>query len=899
MGTPESKEQSGVINSAWPVPQHRCYGPQNAFTPFTLSDSENTLGLRFEAQVAKHPEAIAISDGVHEWNYRELNGIANRIATELQRAGGTNDIPVALLFEHCAPAIAAMLATLKAGRCYVPFNPRQPAARLARIFKDCGARVVITNRLNAAMAREISDAAATLIEIDQLLTEPREENLGLSISPDAIACIMFTSGSTGVPKGVAHSHRTLLPNVMNYTNDAHLAPSDRHTLLASYDAGAAMVPSYSTLLNGASLHLFDVRAGGFTELAAWLTERRITIYHSVPQVFRHFVAALPEGMSFPRLRMVRMGGETVTVADVEMYRQRFSTTAILQIGLAATEIVPIRTFFLDAATPLDGPLVPVGYAEPGVEVVILDDDGREAGPEVAGQIAIKSRHLFCGYWRNPALTASVVSDLPDGRRMFRTGDRGVILPGGCLIHLGRRDSMVKISGMSVEVAEVEAVLLRFPGVREAVVIGKPDHRGDMHLIAYIVGNAKAAALRRWLKENLPAPMIPAAFVAMEALPLTRFGKVDRSALPDPESIQSGTHPPRDAIELRLATIWSEVLELPSIGIRDDFFQLGGDSIAALELFSHIDNLFGRRIPMALLSGASTIEQQAKILRDEQWSPPSEAVVTLQPKGDGHGLFWVPGAGNDVVSLVGLARELGTGQPFYGLQPPGQDRNTQPLRTVEALASYFIGEMRKVQPRGPYYLGGGSFGGVVAYEMANQLTRAGERVALLAFNDSRAPGYPKLRPNAPLRFRIFRKFGLRLAQPSARQWPDLRREMFNIWRARFFMRMRKLRGLALTPESAYFNFLLIATRALRRYRPSAYPGRITLFRHTIQPSAELYFTDPLLGWKELAAGGIETIDIDGDHGHKHPRNIAELSQKLRERIRAARSKYDSLDVAAAE
>jgi thioesterase domain-containing protein/acyl carrier protein len=454
--------------------------------------------------------------------------------------------------------------------------------------------------------------------------------------------------------------------------------------------------------------------------------------------------------------------------------------------------------------------------------------------------------------------------------------------------------------MSVEVAEVEAVLLRFPGVREAVVIGKPDHRGDMHLIAYIVGNAKAAALRRWLRENLPAPMIPAALVAMEALPLTRYGKVDRSALPDPESIQSGTHPPRDAIELHLATIWSEVLELPSIGIRDDFFQLGGDSIAALELFSHIDNLYGRRIPMALLSGASTIEQQAKILRDEQWSPPSDAVVTLQPHGDGAGLFWVPGAGNDVVSLVGLARELGTAQPFYGLQPPGQDRNTQPLHTVEALANYFIDAMRKVQPHGPYYLGGGSFGGVVAYEMANQLTRAGERIALLAFHDSRGPGFPKLRPNAPLRFRIFQMFGIGLVQPSNRQWPDLRREMFNIWRARFFMGMRKLRGRALTPESAYFNFLLIATRAMRRYQPSPYRGKITLLRHTIQPSAELYFPDPYLGWRELAAGGLEIIDIEGDHGQAQTQDLADVCDKLRRCIRAARLESDShSDSAAAD
>jgi amino acid adenylation domain-containing protein len=898
MSTPESQEQIGVANSDWSVPQHRCAGPQNPFTPFELNDTENSAVSRFEAQVAKYPDAIAISDRIREWNYRELNGIANRIATELERAGGSNDTPVALLFEHCAPAIAATLATLKAGRCYVPLNPRQPAARLAGIFKDSGARVIITNQLNAAMAHEISEGAAKLIPIDELLTQPREENLGLPISPDALACILFTSGSTGVPKGVVQSHFNVLHNAMNYTNVAHIDKSDRHTLLSSYDVGASMSPIYSTLLNGASVHLFDIRARGFIELADWLLEKRITMYHSVPQVFRHFVAALPEGMSFPMLRLIKLGGEASNINDVELYRERFGKTAILQISLGTTELNVVRTFFIDNDTRIEGTIVPVGYEIPGVEVIILDEEGREVGPEVAGQIAIKSRFLFLGYWHSPVQTEAVLSTLPDGRRMYRTGDRGVMLRDGCLIHLGRSDSMVKISGVRIEVAEVETALLRLPGVREAVVVGRPDDRGDMRLIAYVVGEATAAELRRRLKEQVPLAMIPSAFVAIEQLPVNRNGKVDRNALPNPEAIPTGANPPRDAIELSLVSIWNEVLEHQSIGIRDDFFRLGGDSLAALELFERIEHLYGHRLPMSLLSDASTIEQQASILRDEKGSPPPQAVVTLQPHGDGPGLFWVPGGGNDVVSLVGFAREVGTEQPFYGLQPPGQDGISEPLRTVRALATYFVREMRKAQPHGPYYLGGGSFGGVVAFEMAQQLTRAGERIAMLALHDTHGPGYPKLRWNAPFRFRIFRTFGISLAQPGERQWAHMRTEMFNIWHARFFMRIRKLRGMALTPESAYFNFLLIATRALRRYRPSPYPGKITLLRHTIRVSPELYYPDPCLGWKPFAAGGLEIIDVQGRHGQTLTNDLADFSANLRACIRAARLEYDSADSAAA-
>jgi acyl carrier protein len=405
---------------------------------------------------------------------------------------------------------------------------------------------------------------------------------------------------------------------------------------------------------------------------------------------------------------------------------------------------------------------------------------------------------------------------------------------------------VKVRGQSVETAEVEAALLANPAVREAAVVGRPDRWGETRLVAYVVGEASPAALRGQLGRTLPASMVPSAFLRIDSLPLTSNGKTDRDALPDPRPTRSGTHPPRDRLEVCLAAIWEEVLKLRPVGVRDDFFELGGDSILALELVSQVESVCGRRLPISLLLEAPTVERQAEILRDASWSPAWPAIVALQPHGQGPGFFCAAGAGTDVLSLVELPRNLGPEIPFYGLQPPGQDGQRPPLRTVDSLAAYFVREMRAVQPRGPYFLGGSSYGGIVVFEMAQQLVRAGEEVGLLALFDTRAPGYPRLRRNAPARFHLFRRLGNSFPQPPERQWPEMRSEILRTWARRFNIRWRRLAGRPLSQESLYLYFLTVAFAAGRRYRPLPYQRPITLFRVPAQPSNEIYENDPLLG-----------------------------------------------------
>ena len=781
MGTGTTYEHSSDREAPRALKRHGCPGPQNTFTPFQASDIEGSIAARFEAQVAKRPDALAITDDVHRWSYAELNGFANRIGTALLGDTQPDNVPIALLFEHGAPAIAAILSVLKAGRCYVPLNTQQPAARVARILEDCGAKTIVTNYRNAALAGEISNPPTRIISIDKFRGE-RAGNLGITVAPEDLATILFTSGSTGVPKGVVHNHRNILHNASNVTNCLHIDSSDRLDQLYSYDTGASVPQIYASLLNGASIHLFDIRARGFADLADWIATEKITIYHSVPQVFRHLVAALGPDASFPELRLIRLGGEAASIADVQLYRQHFSKTAILQVSMGATEIAPIRGLFIDGDTPLDGSIVPAGYEMPDIEVLIVDDDGGEVALGTAGQIAIRSEFLFCNYWHNPALTAAVMTSEPDGKRTLRIGDRGMIVDDGCLIHLGRRESMVKIGGMAVEVAEVEAAIIGGGGVSAVAVVGRAEQSGATRLVAYFAGAAPTSELRARVARTLPSWMIPAAFVRMESLPVNRNGKIDRPALPDPAPAAYGEHPPRDPLEASLIAIWEELLQLRMIGIRHDFFQLGGDSLLALELVTRIESLLDRQVPVALLAENPTVEQQAEVLRDRNWALQWPAVVPLQRQGNRPPIFFVPGAGNDVISLTGFARGIGIEQPFYGLQPPGLDGRQRPARSLEELAAYFVTELRRTHPQRPYFLGGASYGGLVAFEMAQQLTRLGEQVAFVGLLDTHASQYPRMLRKVPMRFRIFRLLGNSFPQAPERPLKEIALEIVGIWDA---------------------------------------------------------------------------------------------------------------------
>ncbi|MGH7411794.1 MAG: amino acid adenylation domain-containing protein, partial [Candidatus Methylomirabilis sp.] len=525
------------------------------------------------------------------------------------------------LLDHDAPLIGAILGTLKAGHFYVPLDASYPRERQRYILEDSQARLILTDNKNLNLATPLGGNGVAVLNIDELDTNIASENLPLSISPDSVAYILYTSGSTGRPKGVFQAHRNVLHNMLKYTNSVHLCPADRLSLLASAGFSASVTDILGALLNGASIFPFNLKEQSLEELADWLVREEITVYHSIPSIFRHLGQILTKEKGFPKLRLIKLGGEAVYRKDVELYRRCFADQCILYVGLGATEMGIIRLFLLDKRTEFPGDTVPIGYGTADTEVLLLDENGEEVRGGEVGEIAIRSEYLFPGYWRNLDLTRQVLYPDPRGgtRRVYRSGDLGRLLPGGCLVHMGRKDSQVKIRGYRIEIAEVERALMRIPRIQESVVVAHEDQHGDKSLVAYLTVDGASvpsvSELKGELTQRLPDYMIPSAFVFLDSLPLTSTGKVDRLALPAPDrtTADRGTAfvAPRTEIEKELARIWEEVLGVERVGVKDNFFELGGHSLLATQVFSRIRSCFRVELPLSSLFAGPTVGEIAE------------------------------------------------------------------------------------------------------------------------------------------------------------------------------------------------------------------------------------------------------------------------------------------------
>jgi amino acid adenylation domain-containing protein len=522
-----------------------------------------------------------------------------------------------------------MLGVLKAGKFYVPLDTFYPRKRNEYILSDTGAELVITNSHNLEMAHELA-AGRQLINLDEIDWNGTAEHPRIATAPHDLAYLSYTSGSTGQPKGVIHTHRSLSHNVLRQTNGRHLCPSDRVVLLASYSYVAAASNVFGALLNGAMLLPFNLKEEGLAPLAAWLAREDISIFHTVPTIFRHFVATLSGSQRFPQLRLIRLGGEAVDNRDLEIFRKHFDPNCLLHVAMSSSEAGMILECFFDHQTPTPAKAIPVGYPVEGVDVLLLDDQGRTVEGAGEGEIAVKSRYLCPGYWRRPELTSEVFLADPDGgdRRTYLTRDLGQRLPDGCFVHLGRKDSQVKIQGHRVEISEIELALLALPEMREAVVVSREDDRHGKYLVAYCVPASDPAPtvpeLTGHLKERLPVHMVPWSFVMLDALPLLPNGKVDRRALPGPPDklleLSSQFVAPCTALEKVLAQIWAQVLKRDKVGARDDFLNLGGDSLLAAQIVSRIRDALSVQLPVSSFFKASSLAELAAALLQASGNP---------------------------------------------------------------------------------------------------------------------------------------------------------------------------------------------------------------------------------------------------------------------------------------
>ena len=731
--------------------------PAASFIEFPKEEIELSIPERFERQAAKFPQRVAVKSADGELTYDDLNRAANRLARAILARRGPDEEPVALLFEQGPAAIVAIMGALKAGKIYVPLDPLHfPPAKLAAMLEDSGAALVVTDGKNLALGERLADGAREVIVLDRLDPSANAENPGLVLTADRLAYILYTSGSTGEAKGVAQSHRNVLHFIRNYTNDVNVGPEDRQSLLYSCSVAASVKNIFGALLNGAALVSLNLKAEGPARLAAWLEQEGITLCQMVPTVFRHFAGRLTGREAFPSLRGLYLGGEPLFRRDIELYRAHFPKGCVLVNALASTELNTLRQFFITHETDIADAVVPVGYPVEDTEILLLDESGAAVGPDCVGEIAIRSRYLAVGYWRKPELTRLAFAADTEGsdKRIYRTADLGRMRSDGCLECLGRKDFQVKIRGHRVEIGEIEATLLALANVREAVVVALNESAEEKRLAAYIVPARMpapdAAELRHALAERLPDYMIPSSFMIAESLPVSAMGKVNVRALTADGGARPSEMPlsvaPTTPLETSLAAIWAETLGKESVGVHDNFFDLGGDSLLAAQILSRTQDLLDIDLPLSVLFEKPTIAELAGYLHrlqseTESRRPRAEAdrslLVRVRAGGDKPPFFYLHG---DILRgalySTNLARYLGDDRPFYALAPHGLN-GTEIPPTIAAMADSYIGMLRAVRPRGPYFLSGYCNGGIIAYEMARKLQEQGEAVPLLVVIAARA------------------------------------------------------------------------------------------------------------------------------------------------------------------
>jgi len=608
--------------------QAKCFHSTGTFVEFNKDEIEQSIPKRFEEQARKYSNRTAVVTRNQTLTYDQLNQGVDRLAGAILHQRGGRQEPIALLLEQSASAISTILGVLKAGKIYVPLDTTYPQARIEYILEDSQAPVIVTNNRNFLLARKLAKHnGCQLLNIDELDPISFVEEPDSHISPDSLAWILYTSGSTGQPKGVVQTHRNVLHDIMNYTNAFHICQADRLILLTSYSVVDTVRTMYGALLNGASLYPVDVKKDGLTHLADWLNHHQITIYRSFSTLFRHFIDTLDGDQQFPKLRLLYLCGEPVYRRDLELYKKQFSPDCIFVNGIGSTECLTYRWNLMDKKIQVNDNNVPVGYPLEDIEVLLLDDDGKEVAVNEIGEMSVRSRYLSPGYWRRPELSQVKFLSDPNGgdERIYRTGDLGLILDDGCLVHMGRKDFQVKIRGYRIEVGEIEAALLNIDNIKEAVVILREDRPRDRYLAAYIVPSRQPAlsitALRHALAEKLPGYMVPSAFIILDTLPLLPNGKLDRQRLPYPDSSRPNLDTPfivpETSVEQALAKIWAEVLNVNHVGAHDNFFDLGGHSLAATRIVSRVIKHFQVDLPLQSLFQSPTVAEMATVIAEHQ------------------------------------------------------------------------------------------------------------------------------------------------------------------------------------------------------------------------------------------------------------------------------------------
>ncbi|MDQ0815164.1 amino acid adenylation domain-containing protein [Streptomyces sp. B3I7] len=825
------------------------------------------------------PDAVAVEglDGAR-LTYAELVRRASALAAVLRAEGAGRDAPVGVMVERSPDLLVALLAVLKSGAAYLPLEPGYPPERLAYVLADSGARLLLCRPELAARLDPAPNVR--LIDVGRSAKVPAEHGPTAQVRADDLAYVIYTSGSTGRPKGVMVPHRGLVNFAADFGRTLGLSADDVLCAVTTVAFDASVLELFVPLVRGAKVVLVDreTSADG-AALARVMSESGATVMAATPATWHLLLLSGWQGGAVQAVT----GGEALSAQLAQELAPRVSR---LWNAYGPTETSVYSTVEL-IAPEAPGEPVSIGLPIANTQVHVVDDRMRLMPIGAVGELVIGGAGVTRGYAGRPALTAErfVPDPFGDGGRLYRTGDLARRRPDGRLEFIGREDTQVKIRGYRIELGEIESVLQRYPAVDRVAVVTTGEDMAR-RVVGYVSWRDEPdePGLRAFLREHLPQYMVPAVLVGMERMPMTPNGKVDRKQLPEPAAeAVAGSVAPRDSLELRVTSICERVLGRSPVGVRDDFFAAGGNSLSAFELVEAVRRELGVSVPLSTFFRAPTIEALCGALPG--LTAVSERLLvplsTASPAGRSP-LFLVHPHGGGVSSYMGLARELEGGVDLYGVEAVGYNTDAAPLRTVEEIAERYLAEMAELAPEGPVLLGGWSFGGVVAFEMAVRLERAGLEVGALVLLDSPVPGSADLVGDEDVLSRLGADAGL-----SSDEMDELDDSALIAALVRHSHRHGRLPDRI---ESTAVRRMVEVARAngeaAGRYRPDAvlHADVHLLTVSESHPTLKSPDVDPD-AWRALTRGRVSTVPVPGNHHDMvHPPHVAELAARITEIVR---------------
>ncbi|HWY20198.1 MAG TPA: amino acid adenylation domain-containing protein [Candidatus Acidoferrum sp.] len=818
----------------------------------------------FEEQAERTPDLIALICQHERLTYSELNARANQLAHYLRTQGVGPEVLVGICFERSPEMLVAVLGVLKAGGAYVPLDPTYPRNRLAAILEDARAPILLTMQ---SLASVLPNHAARVVCLDadggDISGQPMK-NPGRNVTASNLGYVLFTSGSTGRPKGVALEHSSAA-TFIQWAREVFLPDEVAGTLFSTSICFDLSIFEIFVPLSMGGTVIIAENALALPRLTA---AREVTLINTVPSAIAELVRL---GGVPPSVKVVNLAGEALTTSLAQRIYDKTNVRKVYNL-YGPTEDTTYSTYTLVPR----GAEVTIGRPLPNTQAYILDETHQPLPIGVPGELYLAGEGLARGYFGREDLTRERFVPNPFAKqsaaRMYRTGDLARFLADGEIQYLGRIDNQVKLRGFRIELGEIEAVLAKHPSVQSVVVIVREDTPGDKALVAYVVpsgSSISSAELKDLVRQRLPEYMVPSVFIEMSALPLSPNGKMNRRLLPAPDwSTAEGRDvvKPRNELEATLVQIWQSVLRVPSIGVRDNFFDLGGHSLMAARLLSEVEKITGKELPLSALFRGATVESLARLIT--QLQDLSDPVVMQIQRGDNRRLpfFAIVPPGEESLGYAILARHMGAEQTVYKIQgsaPIVGGKRPYSQDEMQALTDEYIAAMRSVQPRGPYCLGGLCDGTHIAEQIVLGLEAQGDKVGLFAIFDTW------------------------VLQHSQSRW---------LWKIHYFsQRLRELERLSLAARFASFRRVarnkvdhLVGRSSARTdwrqaywpegFTPPRFRAPVMLFKRPRQPF--YYIKDPQMGWGLRSEGGVEIYEVDFHHQEilREP-HVREFGEKL--------------------